>query len=381
MPLPLPFRRSKNLSPSEYSARVQKGLNDAHSRNLKNGPAETIALEDLRVVIFSDLHRGARDPVDDFQPCEAAYSAALGWYRREGYELWLLGDVEELWKNDYPEVLRSYGALLELESSFDVRKGGKGLRRFYGNHDIDWSRGKFLKRLRKAVGWDIDVHESLLLKVTVEDPAESGSIFLVHGHQGDPASDRLLWLSRVLVRRLWRKVQEAKGLLSTTPAQSYDLRAKHDDAMYDWACNQPAADALILIAGHTHHPIWTSRYERPTWHPEQVKAELDAALANQPADDDPDYQEWRDQVDHLAAEHQRHRAEKRYKRYQPPPVRSPSYFNSGCCCFPDRDVTCIELADSQMRLVRWLDDEGKARPERKGPAESLTNLFAAIRAR
>ena len=31
----------------------------------------------------------------------------------------------------------------------------------------------------------------------------------------------------------------------------------------------------------------------------------------------------------------------------------PSYFNSGCCCFDDGDITGIEIAEGYIRLIRW----------------------------
>jgi hypothetical protein len=34
-------------------------------------------------------------------------------------------------------------------------------------------------------------------------------------------------------------------------------------------------------------------------------------------------------------------------------VSPPCYFNTGCCSFPDGDVTGLELADGELRLVRW----------------------------
>ena len=31
----------------------------------------------------------------------------------------------------------------------------------------------------------------------------------------------------------------------------------------------------------------------------------------------------------------------------------PNYFNSGCCCFSDGDITGIEISDGCIRLIKW----------------------------
>jgi len=35
----------------------------------------------------------------------------------------------------------------------------------------------------------------------------------------------------------------------------------------------------------------------------------------------------------------------------------PYYFNSGCCCFVDGDITGIEIADGCIRLVKWTEKD------------------------
>jgi hypothetical protein len=30
-----------------------------------------------------------------------------------------------------------------------------------------------------------------------------------------------------------------------------------------------------------------------------------------------------------------------------------SYFNSGCCCYNDSDITGIEIADGKIALIKW----------------------------
>ena len=36
----------------------------------------------------------------------------------------------------------------------------------------------------------------------------------------------------------------------------------------------------------------------------------------------------------------------------------PYYFNTGCCCFSDGDITGIEIAEGFIRLIKW-EQEGK----------------------
>ncbi|MCR6722450.1 MAG: hypothetical protein NVV59_19645 [Chitinophagaceae bacterium] len=31
----------------------------------------------------------------------------------------------------------------------------------------------------------------------------------------------------------------------------------------------------------------------------------------------------------------------------------PTYFNTGCCCLPDGDMTGIEIEAGMIRLVKW----------------------------
>lgn len=31
----------------------------------------------------------------------------------------------------------------------------------------------------------------------------------------------------------------------------------------------------------------------------------------------------------------------------------PNYFNSGCCCFSDGDITGIEIAGGKIMLIKW----------------------------
>jgi hypothetical protein len=37
----------------------------------------------------------------------------------------------------------------------------------------------------------------------------------------------------------------------------------------------------------------------------------------------------------------------------------PCYFNAGCCCFNDGDITGIEIEGKCIRLIKWKTSEGK----------------------
>jgi hypothetical protein len=39
----------------------------------------------------------------------------------------------------------------------------------------------------------------------------------------------------------------------------------------------------------------------------------------------------------------------------------PLYFNSGCCCFVDGDITGIEIGDGDIRLIKWKEEGGESK--------------------
>lgn len=378
------FKRASKLDDHEYREAIRKGLDRAFAdaEKSKNGGEEIVEAPRLKAVVLSDLHRGAGDRADDFARCERAYAAALGWYLERGYELWLLGDVEELWENGIDEVLPRYRKLLELEREF---ARGPGLRRFYGNHDLDWSKPKLVKEHLAEWLETAPVREALRLRVR-EDGVDLGLLFLAHGHQGTATSDRWSWISRLAVRNVWRAVQRSQGFLATTPADDQQLRHRHDVAMHAWARGRvlggDETERPVLIAGHTHHPVFPrSRPARPT---REDAARLVTKLAETTG------AAARSEV---RAELELVDATLREPPFKPPDDEPPCYFNSGCCSFPDRDVTCIEISGEpltdtalsdpddgrgKIRLMRWLDDGGGPRPKQLATA-SLRATFEEVR--
>ena len=350
----LPAFVARRLGQDAYSKRIAKGLDNAYDR------AETDAVDvsSLRAVVFSDHHRGRGDGADDFRRCEQAYCAALGWYLEHGYELWLLGDVEELWENRPKHVVERYGRVLALERDFGAR-----LRRFFGNHDMAWRREKNVRRFLTEHLPGARVGEALRLTVT-DGGRPLGTLFLVHGHQGTLDSGNLLVVpfSRFVVRFIWAALQRARGFANTSPATDAVLRGKHDIAMAAWADAHP--ERTVLLAGHTHRPVFPGQFPPDA---AALAAEREAAYRAATGDELPGARAELELARVRVA---------RAEAYEAPELERPCYFNTGCCSFGDGDVTGLELDGGKVRLVRWLEDGRSASPRELAAAELQAVLGA-----
>jgi len=345
----------------EYQERIWKGLREALDR------AQPVdwQLEQTRVIIFSDLHRGQWDHADDHRQCKATYHRALGYYLEAGYTLVVLGDSEELWEGWPKKVVHTYEDSLKLESLFR----GSGSDRYikvWGNHDDQWQfPGRVAAHLAPILG-DLEVPESVLVRLLAGDE-ELGKLFLVHGHQGTAASDRFGKYSRFFVRWGWRPIQRLLKIKLTTPAVDFELRGDHDHAMYEWAAASPG---LVLIVGHTHHPVFVSQPHVAILEREYRK------LADRPADSLT--AEELEQKSLARAELEWAMAQEGGRDVDRNRNR-PCYFNTGCCSFSDGDVTGIEIADGEIRLVRWSTDHHH--PARRFLArQDLRDVFAKLKA-
>lgn len=317
-----------------YHEVVAKRLTEVYT---KTSPPQGRELADLRVILFSDLHKGQRDGADDFQQCERAYLAALDHYWSQGYELLLLGDVEELWECWPEPVIRAYRPVLQSEQRFAEASAPERFARLVGNHDDMWyderqveqHLGPYLGGHKIVEGLRLQVHEQGL---------PLGELFLVHGHQGTADSDFFGWFSKQVVRYVWRPIQRAFDIKTSTPSNNFALRQAHELAMYAYAASRPG---LVLIAGHTHHPVWEGLGF------EQAVHEMEHRGVQMPVDPAWMQEQMRGSVSL--------------------PGKKPCYFNTGCCSYADKSITGIEIADGEIRLVRW---EVFAQPVR-------TALFAA----
>jgi len=289
--------------------------------------------ENSRYIIFSDQHKGAGDEADDFNPCKNTYQAALDHYYEDGFTLVLLGDVEELWENKIQEVMDTHQDVFLSEARFFPDR----YIRIVGNHDDAWNDPAAVATYLEPIYPNIHLLPGLVLEFENDDLY--GEVFMAHGQQGTLDSDILAGFSPRLLP-IYRQLQNKFHIGHTTPATNDYLRGQHDSQMYRWASQQRN---LIFIAGHTHRPVWSS-----LTHLDQLYMQLYALRLRKGEIDQEIYQE---QYKSLLRDIKKRIA-------KDPPVNdtlktSPSYFNTGCCRFRDRDITGIEITGQQIRLVKW----------------------------
>lgn len=340
---------------------IKTALTNLYDRLKEGGRQELPLNKDTRYIILSDQHKGAKNRADDFRHNHPVYNAAIASYFERGYTLVILGDGEELWEEPPRRIFPSYPTTYELEANF--YKEGRYVH-IWGNHDIEWKEpAAFAEKVKKYLKRDMFkgllTKEGVLFEVKEKDIV-LGEMVLTHGHQGTLTSDVLIFISRPFVRWVWRPIQRFFGVTYTSPATDYELRRKHDRTMYEWAAGR---DKFILITGHTHRPVFSSR----THIGDLIEdlADLEKALEQNPNDKKLqeeviekktgiEYRKVKDTADTLQ-----------------PSMHKPAYFNTGCCSYPDSDITGIEIcyekrvegypAGVYIKLVRWSSKSGSPR--------------------
>lgn len=210
--------------------------------------ARTILFDDdSRLIFFSDLHRGDNSRADAFARNEDLFLGALRHYLRRGFSYVEVGDGDELWQNSrLGDVKRAHRRTFDLLHTF---AGVERLHMVFGNHDI---QGFQRRRMTKD---GLTAHEGLVLK-----HAEDGQrIFVVHGHQVDFKSDALYRLSRLIIRHIWRHVQN----LGITDVASTIGESRNRETIRHRVSEWIEAHKQMVICGHTHTPKFAGPDELP----------------------------------------------------------------------------------------------------------------------
>lgn len=295
-----------------------------------------------RFVIFSDHHKGSGDRADDFRNCRKTYLTALENYYQRGFTLIILGDAEELWEDSIQNVLATYADVFESERRFHPDR----YLRVVGNHDNFWENRNNVETYLQPFFPGIQIYSGLVMSYNA-GLHTTGDIFLAHGHQGTIDAEALGFITPVVLP-IYRRIQNLTGIGQTSPSKNECLVGEHDTRMYRWASQKKK---LLMIAGHTHRPVWSSRT-----HLEKLLWQLGRLFQIEPDQRPLDYE---DQITNLQAEIKK-------REEKSPPCNDtiktrPCYYNTGCCRFADGDITGIELEDGELRLVKWGAQQGEIR--------------------
>lgn len=304
-----------------------------------------------KFIIFSDQHKGAKNGADDFMLCEVSYLAALDYYFQQGFFFISNGDCEELWENTLTAVKKAQKPAFEKERQFiDANRFIK----IFGNHDLYWANDPLASfQLKDIYNCSVPVYEGVVL----QSMSSNYTIFCAHGHQGDAMSDGN-WFSKFFVSKIWAPLQLVLKINPNTPAYDAQLKTLHNSIMYEWSASQ---NGILLVTGHTHQPVFKSLTEI-----EQLYRKL---LESQKQNNKPE-------IDKLEKEITKRKFEYSHVNNEYLSMK-PSYFNSGCCCFNDGDITGIEIENGYIRLIKWESKKGK--PEREILEESeLKEVFGSL---
>ncbi len=357
---------SRKFASRPERLRIFKALTDLF-RSIKEEPGKKGVVLSLkknsRYIIFSDQHRGGKNGADDFMKAEESYLVALDHYFQNKFQFISLGDSEELWENTLLRVKKHNAVTFEAEKKFILQDR---FFKLFGNHDLYWDNTLLpAQQLKTIYGKKIRVFEGIIIEMEKEgkrvqqkikqekksnpfsflikkEPVDDETLpiadcpltfFLTHGHQGDASSDGN-WFSKFFVANIWAPLQAYLRINPNTPAYDEDTKTSHNLIMYEWSAKYKD---LVLITGHTHQPVFES-----LTHPERLYRQLGEALkANN-----------KEEADKIEQE-----IKKRGRDYKTTPAQflniKPSYFNSGCCCFRDGDITGIEITYEKISLVKW----------------------------
>lgn len=230
----------------------QKELTDLYNR------CERVDIDNTSKVIFiSDVHRGDGTYSDSLIANRNIYFAALRHYYYEGFTLVEVGDGDELWKNrNVVDIAYNYKGVFKMLNKFN---NSKRLYMLYGNHDRAKSSKEFInKQIKKLnmvgcnfgldfinLATNIEYKEGIVLRYKPLDK----EIFITHGHQVDLMNYEFAFISKFLVRYVWRFMEGIGGFKApTSPANSYKKGDKIDDKLEKWS----KINKKLLICGHTH---------------------------------------------------------------------------------------------------------------------------------
>lgn len=244
-----------------------------------------------KFVLISDCHRGTGAPNDNFAKNQNLYFAAMSDYFDRGFTCIELGDGDELWENrKFQTIKETHSHVFWLLNKFYSEQR---YYMIYGNHDLCKRNARFAEHHLSSYPCSTGELCPLFPGISCHE-----AIVLQNEETGTRfflthghQADLLNSVFWKTARFLVRYLWTPLELLGIPDPTSAAKNHTRKNMVEQKLSNWAHANGLYLIAGHTHRPALTP--------------------------------------DHL-----------------------PHYCNTGSCVHP-RCITCIELTDCCLTLVKW----------------------------
>lgn len=247
--------------------------------------------DNSKIVIMSDCHRGIGNNYDNFIKNENIYQSALTYYFENGFTYIELGDGDDMWEvKNYEEIIEEHLDSFKLLQKFH---NNNRLIMIYGNHDKCKENYSILQKYFYKYYNKITKKEELLLNNLVVDEA---LLLIYKGHDiflvHGHQVDLLNSTFWRVSRFLVRYVWKNLEYIGLKDPTNAARNYQVIKRVEKRLKKWSIDNNKILITGHTHRPIF-------------------------------------------------------------PKIGESLYFNDGSCVHPN-GITCIEIENGNITLVRWI---------------------------
>ena len=320
-------------------------------KDISNRSFESDAVLDLswggKALVISDLHMGTGRRDDFAGNGELLTTALEDYYFKNGWNLILNGDIEELQRHSLERIQERWRRIFTIFNLFAVHNR---LYKIIGNHD-----------------------ESLLFKKSYPYPyplytvirIDTGVIpaYVYHGHQSSVFYNRYNKLLGAGIRYVLKPFGIPNISSARSPYRRYHVEKEAYRFSLDHNC--------ISIIGHTHRPLFESlgRFD-------YIKFEIERLCRYYPASGEGERERIESEVKALRRDLGKLKSKERRdvlrQSLYGDDLPVPCLFNSGCA-IGRKGFTTIELSAQDIALVYWYAEGLGRRFVSRGsyPAERL----------
>ena len=283
-----------------------------------------------KALVLSDLHMG-EGLRDDLNPNGEMLTCLLEeYYFKNGWNLVLNGDIEELQRYSLDRIQKKWAGLFRI---FDLFAKKNRFFKLIGNHDEQL----LLKR-----------HQQYPLHNVIKIETGTVPAFVYHGHQLSKVYSNYNRLIGVGIRYFLKPF----GIRNITEARSPRKRFHIEKKAYAFSMK----NKCLSIIGHTHRPLFESLSRC-----DYIKFEIERLCRDYPSSKDRERIE--NEVSALRKELRKLKRKEKQDIFNMSiygdELPIPCLFNSGCA-LGKKGLNAIEITNEDIALVYWFK-EGKCK--------------------